>query len=39
MGSIVLAFTFGNMAALMASIGKKEAQFNELFDKITGLMR
>jgi len=39
MGAIVTAFIFGNMAALMAEINKKDSLFQEQLDRITSLMR
>ncbi len=39
MGAIVTAFIFGNMAALMATISKKESHFQETLDLVTTTMR
>jgi hypothetical protein len=39
LGQIITGFIFGNMAALMAAMNKKDSQFQEQFDSITNLMR
>lgn len=39
MGAIVTAFIFGNMAALMATINKKDSHFQEQLDFVTTTMR
>ena len=39
MGAIVTAFIFGNMAALMANINKKDSTFQETLDLVTTTMR
>lgn len=39
MGAIVTAFIFGNMAALMATINKKDSQFQEQLDLVQTTMR
>ena len=39
MGAIVTAFIFGNMAALMASINKKDSYFQEQLDIVSQTMR
>ena len=33
-GAIINAFIFGNMAALMAAMNKKDSEFQETFDRI-----
>lgn len=38
-GSITTAFIFGNMAALMATINKKDSHFQEQLDMISQTMR
>lgn len=39
MGAIVTAFIFGNMAALMATINKKDSHFQEQIDFVSTTMR
>jgi CRP-like cAMP-binding protein len=39
MGAIVTAFIFGNMAALMATINKKDSHFQETLDLVSTTMR
>jgi len=39
MGAIVTAFIFGNMAALMATINKKDSHFQEQLDFVSTTMR
>ena len=39
MGAIVTAFIFGNMAALMATINKKDSTFQETLDLVSTTMR
>ena len=39
MGAIVTAFIFGNMAALMANINKKDSTFQETLDLVSMTMR
>lgn len=39
MGAIVTAFIFGNMAALMATINKKDSYFQEQIDFVSTTMR
>jgi len=38
-GYIVTAFIFGNMAALMANLNKKDSQFQEIIDFVSSTMR
>lgn len=38
-GAIVTAFIFGNMAALMATINKKDSHFQEILDLVSTTMR
>jgi flagellar motor component MotA len=38
-GSIVTAFIFGNMAAIMATINKKDSHFTETMDLVQTIMR
>ena len=39
MGAIVTAFIFGNMAALLAAINKKDSYFQEQLDMVSQTMR
>jgi ABC-type microcin C transport system permease subunit YejB len=38
-GYIVTAFIFGNMAALMANLNRKDSQFQEIIDFVSSTMR
>ena len=38
-GSLVSAFIFGNMAAIMANINKKSSHFDEQLDLVNTTMR
>jgi len=38
-GSIIFAFIFGNMAALMASMNQKESAFQDQMDRISNIMK
>lgn len=39
LGYIVTAFIFGNMAALMANLNKKDSKFQETIDFVSSTMR